>query len=293
MSADPSRPHLLLPTGNHFDLVANCSIGRTAENDISLEGGKVSREHAHIYLIAGKFQLVDSQSRNGTYLNDQKVSRPIILKSGDRIRIGDHHLVFWHGAASASSNEGSEEYEHTLAAVSTVPCWLLLADVIDSTTLLQTSGSENYAHLVGAWFEACRSVIESYQGEINKSTGDGFLAFWRDEDHTKDGFVAGTLHHLSALRSGGHPAFRLLIHAGHVTMGGSAQLGEEALGGTEVHKIFRFEKAAGHHPCDVVASQEAMERLATYFHVESLGEVELKGFPGTYPAYAMHCPPAE
>jgi class 3 adenylate cyclase len=282
-----------LPSGEHLDLSGNCSIGRTPNNQIQLDGHKVSREHAHIYEIAGKFQLVDAQSTNGTYLNDTKVNRPMILKSGDRILIGKHTLVYVNGEIESAHPQDHLTPQYTLKDVSTMDCWLVLADVVDSTGLLHSLGAEQYALTIGRWFEDCRSAIVSNHGEINKSIGDGLLAFWRDEDNSKTSEVAAALYTLSSLRCPAHPPFRLIVHVGSVTLGGTAQLGEEALGGVEVHKLFRVEKVAGHLQVDYVATEEAALRLQMYFGAMPLGAFELKGFLGTHNIYGLTNAPSE
>ncbi len=63
------------------------SIIRFSSNADSL----VSNRHAKICLETAnttKFILVDLNSRNGTYLNDQRVSDRMAIKSGDKIRLG-------------------------------------------------------------------------------------------------------------------------------------------------------------------------------------------------------------
>lgn len=55
----------------------------------ALEKG-VSREHARIVRRDGSLQLVDNNSRNGTYLNGQCLvpNQPRILRDGDDLRLG-------------------------------------------------------------------------------------------------------------------------------------------------------------------------------------------------------------
>ncbi|TVR24537.1 MAG: FHA domain-containing protein [Anaerolineaceae bacterium] len=55
----------------------------------ALEKG-VSRDHARIVRRDGSLQLVDNDSRNGTYLNGQRLvpNQPRILRDGDDLRLG-------------------------------------------------------------------------------------------------------------------------------------------------------------------------------------------------------------
>ena len=69
------------------------SIGRAREADIPLLDDKVSRIHCGIRLSDGEFYLKDLKSRNGTYVNGQRVEDTIKLKVGDRIQVGSTVFV--------------------------------------------------------------------------------------------------------------------------------------------------------------------------------------------------------
>ena len=63
------------------------TIGRSPEADVVILDEKASRIHCGIRLWDGEFYVKDLKSRNGTYVNDQRVD-VAKLKSGDRIRVG-------------------------------------------------------------------------------------------------------------------------------------------------------------------------------------------------------------
>lgn len=68
-------------------------MGRADDNDLVLADRAVSRHHAEIQRLGGQFIIVDMGSKNGTYLNGQRVeSAP--LRDGDRIQVGPVTLVF-------------------------------------------------------------------------------------------------------------------------------------------------------------------------------------------------------
>ena len=64
------------------------TIGRSPEADVVILDEKASRIHCGIRLWDGEFYVKDLKSRNGTYVNDQRVD-VVKLKSGDRIRVGN------------------------------------------------------------------------------------------------------------------------------------------------------------------------------------------------------------
>jgi pSer/pThr/pTyr-binding forkhead associated (FHA) protein len=66
-------------------------LGRSADNDIVLDGTGVSRHHASLCCTSGAFEITDLNSTNGTYVNHQRLSprRPYLLTLGDQLSIGD------------------------------------------------------------------------------------------------------------------------------------------------------------------------------------------------------------
>jgi pilus assembly protein CpaF len=80
------------------------TIGRVQGNDIILPKGNVSKRHSRIVLKDGKFIIVDLKSTNGTYVNGRKITSPLVVKSTDKIYIGDFIISIEEagGAAQAS-----------------------------------------------------------------------------------------------------------------------------------------------------------------------------------------------
>jgi len=68
-------------------------LGRGYDCDIHLEDDSASRRHAAIQHDNDGFLLVDLNSTNGTYVNNEVVKQHRLL-AGDRIRIGSHVLKY-------------------------------------------------------------------------------------------------------------------------------------------------------------------------------------------------------
>jgi len=68
------------------------TIGRHPGNDIVIDNLAVSGYHARIEYRAEGYALVDLESKNGTYLNDQPISA-CMLSDQDTITIGKHALL--------------------------------------------------------------------------------------------------------------------------------------------------------------------------------------------------------
>lgn len=69
------------------------TIGRSADADIVLLDERVSRIHCGVRLWDGDFYIKDLKSRNGTWVNSEKVD-VAKLKAGDAIRVGSTTFSF-------------------------------------------------------------------------------------------------------------------------------------------------------------------------------------------------------
>ena len=67
----------------------NLFIGRDLGNDIVINDAEVSRRHARLVMQGDTFVLEDLGSTNGTSVNGQKLSGPVLLTSGDAITFGE------------------------------------------------------------------------------------------------------------------------------------------------------------------------------------------------------------
>src|SRR5436305_13846446 len=72
------------------------TVGKASTNDVSLEhDATVSRLHAVLENLGHAWSIRDLGSRNGTYLNGDKISVEKVLRSGDELRIGTSRMIFW------------------------------------------------------------------------------------------------------------------------------------------------------------------------------------------------------
>src|SRR5439155_25211364 len=85
------------------------ALGRNPDCAVVIPVTSVSREHAQILRIGGKYFIEDKQSRNGTFVNNQAINARTALKNNDRIRICDFIAAFLD--ASASVEDADEEAE--------------------------------------------------------------------------------------------------------------------------------------------------------------------------------------
>ena len=90
------------------------TIGRSAQADIHLEDERASRLHCGIRQQDGDYLIKDLASKNGTFLNDERIESET-LKSGDMIRIGSTRISVETKSAKGSTtalNEVQQELSH-------------------------------------------------------------------------------------------------------------------------------------------------------------------------------------
>jgi hypothetical protein len=69
------------------------NIGRRPDNELVIQDARVSRVHAQLRAIKGRYVIFDLDSSGGTFVNDQRVHQSV-LYPGDVISLGGVPLVF-------------------------------------------------------------------------------------------------------------------------------------------------------------------------------------------------------
>src|SRR5262249_7867100 len=87
-----------------YSVGSRCVLGRHADCDISdvfADNPGVSRFHAQLECVGGRYSVEDKGSRNGTYLNGQRLTGRAPVRSGDRLGIAGVELTFIEEADAA------------------------------------------------------------------------------------------------------------------------------------------------------------------------------------------------
>jgi hypothetical protein len=74
--------------GADFPLLPLTSLGRSPTNTIVLNDTFCSQDHALVTWRGGQWWLEDRHSSNGTLLNGEPITGPVVVSSGDVIGIG-------------------------------------------------------------------------------------------------------------------------------------------------------------------------------------------------------------
>ena len=69
------------------------SLGRGEDNDVVIPHASISRTHARLMRRNGTYELMDLNSTNGSYVNEQPVHGSTIVASGSEVRLGDIKFI--------------------------------------------------------------------------------------------------------------------------------------------------------------------------------------------------------
>lgn len=92
--AHPANAFLIIEGSETFPLrqpVVN--IGRRLDNHVILDDARVSRAHAQLRVVRGRYVLFDLNSSGGTYVNGQRITQQT-LKPGDVISLAGVSLIY-------------------------------------------------------------------------------------------------------------------------------------------------------------------------------------------------------
>jgi DNA-binding winged helix-turn-helix (wHTH) protein len=78
-------------------------LGREPEAAVWVDSPRVSRRHARIFVSAAGTSVEDLGSKNGTFVNGNRVTNAHLLCDGDEIRLGSERLVLRFLGTNAST----------------------------------------------------------------------------------------------------------------------------------------------------------------------------------------------
>ena len=289
----PAKIRVTPAAGEPFELTIGntATIGRTSDNTICLGGSPlVSRQHALVRCHDGyQYQIIDLGSRNGTYVNDQRVVMPMTLAHGARIHVAKNQLVF----EQTDEDFSTASLEATLAgsipgAASAIrPVALLVCDIRGFSSMAEKISSSDLAQHLGVWFREAGNLVNKSGGTIDKFIGDAILAYWSGSGDAEVD-CAATLQiarDLLALAgttkwANGQPfQVGVALHYGSVTCGniGLDAQRDATIIGDVVNTVFRLESVMKELNQLILLSADFRDRLPASEKLIDLGERKLKG----------------
>ncbi len=160
------------------------TVGRDKSSDIVLADLLVSRNHAMIRRIgSGDYYLIDGGSSNGSYVNQQRVTMPKLLKHGDKITIGNIDFLFEQEVTAEESQDSvalEETIVHDTPDIKRIT--ILVADIRGFTSMSEQISIRTLTRLMNTWFNKVSDIILQYDGIVDKFIGDCVFARWEADD---------------------------------------------------------------------------------------------------------------
>ncbi|MEJ2389813.1 MAG: adenylate/guanylate cyclase domain-containing protein [Gammaproteobacteria bacterium] len=160
------------------------TLGRDKSSDIVLADLMVSRNHAMIRCIGhGDYYLIDGGSANGSYVNQQRVTMPRLLKHGDRIIIGSIEFLFEQEKREVEESDNvsmQETIVHDTPEIKKIT--ILVADIRGFTSLSEQIPIRTLTQLMNSWFNRVNDIVLQQNGIVDKFIGDCVFARWEADD---------------------------------------------------------------------------------------------------------------
>jgi adenylate cyclase len=265
-----------------------------------LDSRSVSRLHALIQRRdAGDLALVDLGSRNGSFVNGNRVSFPVALDDQDKLLFGDQPLTFRNPARSepvpATSavdlrNEPTNALHiHSLATI-------LVVDIRGFTALGRTLPVPLLSQTIGTWFLRSGQIAQRLGSWAQKYIGDAVMAVWvHDRAERVSADVLRVLRAASEIDAATAEISLSLALPAPLRIGAGLNTGPAVLGGTDytalgdtVNAAFRLESATKGLGLGVALGERTHDELPVAVrNCFARRQVELKGYDGPSVAWAI------
>jgi adenylate cyclase len=261
------------PSGERRYVQSELRIGRGEQNDLRLNDASVSRYHAFLRRVDGRYLLSDVGSQNGTFVNGRQVHAPSALQSGDRIRAGTTELTFHVDvpaesppsaddptttttSSATSSGTMLEEYVQGELRIVTV----LFLDLHGFTAMSENMPPDEVTQMMNRCFERLTTTVARFGGYVDKYVGDAMMVlFGAPVAHADDPeravraalalqeeLVRFNHHQLQQRKADVNLQMRIGVNTGEVLAGrvGAGQYGQYTVMGDAVNLASRLEHAA-------------------------------------------------
>jgi adenylate cyclase len=266
-----------------------------------LESRSVSRLHALVQRKeGGSFSLVDLGSRNGSFVNAQRVSFPVVLNDRDAIVLGDQELLFRNPtlAAPPSVEELSANPRNTptVALYTQALATVVVVDIRDFTPLARTLPEAVLSQTIGTWFLRSGQIAQRHGSWAQKYAGDAVMAVWLHENRGRTASeMVAALKAVAAIDATTSEISREFSLPGPLRIGAGVNTGPVIVGsadftalGDTVNTAFRLEAATK----DLGFAAAIGERTFQELPVRGTSpfarrEVALKGYESPSVAWAI------
>jgi adenylate cyclase len=234
----------------------------------------------------GDYYLIDSGSSNGSFINQQRITTPRLLKNGDRIAMGRLEMEFNQTRKDEASVDTLSLQDTLISDAPEIQqITILVADIRGFTTLSEQVDIRTLTKLMNTWFHQVSDTILRHGGIVDKFIGDCVFARWEsglDQHRT----ILQALSAASAINQITRKLNETYTEVPEpITIGVGINTGAASMGigqdntalGDAVNIAFRLESASKFLGTDVVLSETAYQDLPARFIDGRRQRVQVKG----------------
>jgi class 3 adenylate cyclase len=256
------------------------TIGRGEDADVRLRWDpSVSLVHAEAVRL-GRHWLIsdDGISRNGTFVNGERVRGRRRLRDGDAVRVGRTTLLFNDPPIRPRSATTISDPTSASATVT-----LLFTDLVGSTELMNRLGEDASDRLRRDNFAILRGAAREHGGREVKSLGDGLMLVFSSARGAVSCAAEMQQRVAAHAKAGGEPAagLRIGLNAGDVITAEDDYFGAAVV----VAKRLCDRAGPGQILASAIVRSLAVERSSHPF--VAIGTVSLKGFSDPVSAFEI------
>jgi len=301
LQATPTPAYLVLENpGGHREVPLDATdvwkLGRSDKCEIAIQDDMISRIHAMIQRTdLGEYCFIDMGSRNGSFVNDRRVSTPVVLRSGDRISLGKTLMIFRDPGGVPRGSTPAQMGAVTKVFFDRCLVSVLVVDIRDYTGLAKAIDQPVLCQVVGSWFGEADRIMHKYGSSAQKYIGDAVMALWvhraKGQEQLEILQVLRALTEFVEATAGLREHFRL---PSELRVGAGLNTGSAAVGNPGTHQVmdftalgdsvnvaFRMETATKELGADVVLGKNTFDYLrplpASTRDFDT-AEVKLKGY---------------
>lgn len=263
------------------------TVGRDKSCDIVLIDLMVSRNHAMIRRIGNSdFYLIDGGSSNGSYINQQRVTTPKLLKHGDRITIADFEFLFEQEKQDVLPGDTFSLQETIVNNNPQIKrITILVADIRGFTSISERVQIRTLTRMMNSWFNEVSDVIIANDGIVDKFIGDCVFARWEadvDEQLTVINALTAAAA-INVVTENLNKEFEEVPEQLRIGVGintGAAAVGigaDQTVLGDAVNIAFRLESATKLLGKDIILSETAYRHLPKALWKDHSQKIKVKG----------------
>ena len=269
------------------------TIGRDKSSTLHLHDPLVSRNHGVIRAVGTEqFYLLDTGSRNGIYINNRRISAPMLLSDGDNITIGDTVIGFSQDFVQTdalddtlenTATDFAETMHNVKADIRSII--VLVSDIRNFTSISENLPIESLTKLMSYWFQEVQNIVERNHGIVDKFIGDCVLAKWEVESGDADSLIhaLNTAHCLNNVTIELGKNFKEIGKPLQIGVGlnyGKAAVGigaDNTIMGDVVNTAFRLETSSKELNTNIVMNESFYSLLPEAFPNENIMKINVKG----------------